>query len=103
MSCHPSLSKSANDAPQNQPIGLADAFSVVSSNVPSPLLRRRLLPAAICRNTSTNCAPDCRKISKYKGMSERQTPCRQQFSMYRQTVGASANQANSDLICVTYM
>jgi hypothetical protein len=47
MSSQPSLSKSANDDPQNQPGGLALAFQVVSSKVPSPRFRISVLPDAI--------------------------------------------------------
>src|ERR1022692_2455042 len=100
MSSQPSLSKSAKDAPQYHPGGLACVFTLTSSNVPSPRLRSSTLPDAICLNTSTKPNPDCLNTSKYSGMSVFHTPCRQQFNMYRFTVGTSAYQASSDRIFV---
>src|SRR6266849_7522042 len=100
MSSQPSLSKSAKEAPQNQPTGLACVFSLTSSNVPSPRLRSRTLPDAICWKTSTNPNPDCLNTSQYSGMSVFQTPCRQQLSIYRSTVGSFAYQASSERILV---
>src|SRR5260370_41406305 len=100
MASHPSLSKSAKEAPQNHPTGFAFAFKEVSSKVPSPRFRSKVLPDAICWNTSTNPNPDCLKTSQYSGMSVFQTPCRQQLSMYRFTVGISAYQASSERMLV---
>src|SRR5882672_9063823 len=100
MSSQPSLSKSAKEAPQNHPSGFAFAFHEVSSKVPSPRLRSSVLPEAICWNTSTKPNPDCRKTCQYSGMSVFHTPCRQQLSMYRITVGISAYQASSERMLV---
>src|SRR5580692_10643360 len=100
MSSQPSLSKSANEAPQNQPTGLACVFSLTSSKVPSPRLRSRIFPDAICLKTPTNPNPDCLKTSQYSGMSVFHTPCRQQLSMYRSTVGSSAYHASSERMLV---
>src|SRR5947207_12199603 len=100
MSSQPSLSKSAKEAPQNQPSGFALAFHEVSSKVPSPRLRNSVFPDAICWNTSTNPNPDCLKTSQYSGMSVFHTPCRQEFIMYLTTVGISAYQASSERMLV---
>src|SRR6516164_8381846 len=96
MSSQPSLLRSAKPDPQYQPTGFALAAQVTSSKVPSPRLRISVLPDAICRNTAGKPNPDCRKIWKYNGMSVYQTFCRTVLTMYRATVGGSANHACSD-------
>src|SRR5712692_10932524 len=100
MSCQPSLSKSAKEAPQNQPTGFAPAFHVTSSNVPSPLFLSSVFPEPICRNTLIKPKPDCRKISKYIGMSVFHVPCRRQFWMQRKTVGGSPSHMCSERMLV---
>ena len=49
--------ESAKPEPQNQPTGLAPAFQVTSSNVPSPRLRSSVLPEAICWKTRHERSP----------------------------------------------
>jgi len=99
MSSHPSLSKSAKDAPQNQPSGWHGLHCGVLERPVPAIAQQRVARCHLLEYLDEAEAGLLEDLPVQRHI-RLQTPWRQQLSMYRITVGISAYQASSERMLV---